>query len=350
MNKTITIAIDCFGGDFAPKSTVGGVITYLSKHKKNNKNVNFLLFGNETKIKSELSKYKKFNDNIKIIHTDNVIPNCEKPSVAVRKGKNSSMWLAIEAVKNGDADACISAGNTGALMALSKLILKPLIDIDRPALIQILPTEKNRGVAFLDLGANIECSSEHLYQFAVMGYVFFEAMTNNMKPKIGLLNIGTEDIKGNEIIKNTVSILKESCLKDNFYGYVEGNDIFKEKVDVIVCDGFVGNIALKTLEGTVKFLFKNLISAIKKNILALFGFVFTIPAMLSFKRKINPDKYNGALFIGLNGISVKSHGNANDKSFCYAIENAIKIVNGDINNKIISLLSDKIIDNEESNK
>ena len=342
--KEITISLDCAGGDNYPKAMIGGMVRFFKKNKDKS-NIKFLLFGNENNIKKELNKYSLNSNHYKIIHTDKKISSEEKPTNALKKGKGSSMWLAIESVKNREAMACISAGNTGALMVLSKFILRPLQGVDRPALIQLLPSVNNSSVAFLDLGANSECSSENLYQFALMGSVFYTSITKKENPKIGLLNIGSEDLKGNESVRNASIELKNSILKDNFYGFVEGNDIFRNTVDVIVTDGFTGNVALKTIEGTVKFLSLNLKNLFKKSILSMMGLIFLLIPLRKFKKKINPETYNGALFIGLNGISVKAHGNSNEKSFCFAIENTIKMVEDDINTKIIDLLSE--VENEE---
>ena len=347
LNKKITISLDCAGGDNYPKAMVGGMARFFEKNKDKN-NVNFLLFGDENSIKKEINKYNLKKESYKIIHTDKKITSEEKPTNALKKGKDSSMWLAIESVKNKESNACISAGNTGALMVLSKFILRPLEGVDRPALIQLLPSKNNSTVAFLDLGANAECNSENLYQFALMGSVFYTSITKKQNPKIGLLNIGSEDLKGNEYVRNASLELKNSILKDNFYGFVEGNDIFNNVVDVIVTDGFTGNITLKTIEGTVKFLSLNLKQMFKKSLLSMIGLLFLFLPLKKFKKKLSPETYNGALFIGLNGISVKAHGNSNEKSFYFAIENTIKMVEDDINTKIMDLLSE--VENEEENE
>ncbi|MBO4956876.1 MAG: phosphate acyltransferase PlsX [Rickettsiales bacterium] len=336
--NNITISLDCAGGDNYPGAMVGGMAKFIKQNK--NIDIDFLLFGNKESISKELKKYdidKKFYE---IIHTDKKISSEDKPSSALRKGKDSSMWLALESVKLKKSNACISAGNTGALMVLSKFILRPLEGVDRPALIQLMPAKNDSSVALLDMGANIDCNSENLYQFALMGSIFYTSIMGKENPRIGLLNVGSEDLKGNESVKNAAAELKNSVLSDNFYGFVEGNDIFRNVVDVVVTDGFTGNIALKTIEGTVKFMAQNIKDLFKKSILSMFGLVFLLLPLKKFKQKINPDNYNGALFIGLNGISVKAHGNSNAKSFCCAIENTIKLINGDINNKIIGLLSE----------
>jgi glycerol-3-phosphate acyltransferase PlsX len=337
--KPITIALDCFGGDNYPTAVVGGMMMFLKKHG-HSCGVRFLLFGDSVPLKRELARYRDYLSCYELIHTNKKISSEEKPSVAVRRGKDSSMYLAIDSVKQQKSDACISAGNTGALMALSKLILRPLANVDRPALIQMLPAKNNSSVAMLDMGANIDCSSENLYQFALMGSVFCSAVTGKEKPRIGLLNVGSEDLKGNDVVRSTAIKLKESVLKDNFYGFVEGNDIFRNVVDVVVADGFTGNVALKTMEGTVKFIVSNVRDTFRKSIMSIIGCLFMFRTIISLKKKINPDNYNGAMFIGLNGISVKSHGNANSKAFYHAIENTVKLVRSDVNSKIINLLNE----------
>lgn len=344
-SKKITISLDCAGGDNCPSAMVGGMVEFLKHNKEGN--IDFLLFGDSEAINKELKKYKKINSKYyQIIHTDKKISSEDKPSSALRKGKGSSMWLAIESVKQKVSNACISAGNTGALMVLSKFILRPLEGIDRPALIQLMPAKNNSSVALLDMGANIDCSSENLYQFALMGSVFYTSIIGKENPRIGLLNVGSEDLKGNEVVKNAAVELKNSVLSKDFYGFVEGNDIFRNIVDVVVTDGFTGNVTLKTIEGTVKFVASSIKDIIKYSILSFIGLLFLILPLKKFRKKINPESYNGALFVGLNGISVKAHGNSNKKSFCNAITNTVKLINGDINNKIINLLSE--IDNENT--
>lgn len=336
----IIIALDCFGGDNAPSSVLEGMALFFKRKKHSKINIKFLLFGNSTLLEKELKKYSHLPLCYEIIHTDKKISSEEKPSIALRRGKDSSMWKAIESVKEKRADACISAGNTGALMAISKLLLRTLSNVDRPALIQIVPAQNNNSVAMLDMGANIDCTSGNLYQFAMMGSIFYSAITGKEKPRIGLLNVGSEDLKGNDVVKHTAVMLKESSQRDNFYGFVEGNDIFRDVVDVVVTDGFTGNVALKTIEGTVKFIVYNIKNTLKRSILGIFGCIFLIPCIRKFKKKINPESYNGALFIGLNGISVKSHGNATGEAFYCAIENTLKLIKSNINEKIISSLNE----------
>ncbi|MDR1425607.1 MAG: phosphate acyltransferase PlsX [Rickettsiales bacterium] len=337
IDPRITIAIDCLGGDNCPEAQVGGVHLFLKKHPLGQ--VRFLLFGDKEQLEAQTAKYNIPSGKYRIIHTSKKISAEEKPSVALRQGRGSSMWLAIDAVKQKQANANISAGNTGALMAISKFLLRSLPDIDRPALIQVIPTADNGKTALLDMGANIDCSAENLYQFALMGSVFYSAIAGKENPKIGLLNVGSEDLKGNDVVKQAAILIKDSVLKDNFYGFVEGSDIFKNIVDVVVADGFTGNIALKTMEGTAKFLVKNLKEAINSSLISRFFSLFMYRSLRNFKNKINPENHNGAMFIGLNGISVKSHGNANDRSFYFSIENTLRLVNANVNSKIMNLMS-----------
>ncbi len=348
LNDEIVISLDCFGGDNSPSAIIEGMAIFFKKNKHLKDNIKFLLFGNSELIEKELRKYKKETIYYDIVHTDKKISSEEKPSIAVRRGKDSSMWLAIESVKEKRANACISAGNTGALMAISKLLLRTLPNVDRPALIQTMPVQNGASVALLDMGANIDCTSENLYQFALMGSIYYSAMVGKETPRIGLLNVGSEDLKGNDVVKHTAVMLKESPLKDSFYGFVEGNDIFRNIVDVIVTDGFTGNVALKTIEGTVKFLTSNIKNMLKHSILTIIGSIFLFNSLKKFKKKMNPDNYNGALFIGLNGISVKSHGNANGQAFCCAIENTLKLIKGNINEKIINILNEAEIEIENN--
>ena len=336
-NRKITISLDCMGGDNGVVAVIGGTIKALQYYKGE---VNFILCGNELRIKQELNKYKNspFLNNLKIMHSDLFIGSNEKPSNALRQGKKSSMGISIENVKNGDADANISSGNTGALMALSKLILRALPGVDRPALIQLIPNKKGTATALLDMGANIECDSSNLYQFALMGSAFYTAVMKKQNPIIGILNVGSEDIKGNDAVKNSAIILKESCLKDNFYGFIEGNQLLEGTVDVITTDGFTGNVALKTLEGVVNFYSSSLKDIFTKNLFAKIGYLLIRKTFTAFKKIMSTKYYNGAMFIGLNGISVKSHGNATDETFFCAIQNTISLINGNINQNIVELI------------
>ncbi len=333
----ITIALDCMGGDFAPNS----VLDSLSIIKKEfDGKINFLLFGDKHLIEDYLIKNKIPYDNCKIIHTDVVVSSDEKPSIALRRGRHSSMGMAIQAVKNGEANASISAGNTGALMALSKLILRTLPDIDRPALVQLMPNRKHTCTAMLDMGANIDCDSLNLYQFALMGNAYYSSITGKEQPTIGLLNIGSEDIKGNDAIREASLMLQESKLSRHFIGFVEGDDILTGKVDIVVSDGFAGNVALKSIEGVSKFFADELKGIFKSSLLSKLAFLLVIKKFKKFKNKIDPSVYNGAMFVGLNGISIKSHGGADGKAFACAIKNTVNLINNNINSKIMNLVKE----------
>ena len=336
-NTKITIALDCMGGDFSPNSVLDSLPII---EKEFGDKINFLLYGDKNLIESYLIKNKINYSNHTIVHTDIKIDSDEKPSVALRRGKHSSMGMAIQAVKDGKAKACISAGNTGALMALSKLILRTLPDIDRPALVQLMPNRKHSCTAMLDMGANIDCDALNLYQFALMGNAYYSSVTGKESPTIGLLNIGSEDIKGNDAIREASLMLQESKLNKHFLGFVEGNDILTGKVDIVVSDGFAGNVALKSIEGVSKFFADELKGIFKSSIFTKLAFLLLMKKFKLFKEKINPAVYNGAMFVGLNGISIKSHGNADGVAFANAIKNTINLIKSDINTKIINLVKE----------
>jgi phosphate acyltransferase len=293
-NKKVTISLDCMGGDNAPDCVIEGASIIV----KENDNVQFLLYGNERKIERILHKHLKLKNVSEVRHTDEFITNEEKPLNALRRGRNSSMWLAIESVKHGEADAVISAGNTGALMAISKIILHSLPSIDRPALIQLMPNQAGTATALLDMGANLECDSLNLCQFAVMGSAFYSAVMKAKAPTIGLLNIGSEDMKGNDSIKNASNMLKESNLRDLFYGFIEGDDILKGVVDVIVADGFSGNIALKAIEGASKFVRTVVKQGFEASLMAKIGYCFAKRSLNEVQKIIDPNLYNGAMLVG----------------------------------------------------
>ncbi|MBO7244814.1 MAG: phosphate acyltransferase PlsX [Alphaproteobacteria bacterium] len=329
MSETLVISIDAMGGDNAPQSVIEGV----SRVVKKDSDTFFFLFGDEEKIKSLADEYHIPDTRYKIHHTTDVISGDAKPSVAIRSGRESSMWKAIMSVRNGYSKAVVSAGNTGALMAMSKICLGTLSGIDRPAIAAILPTSKNPLVA-LDLGANAECNSQNLVEFAIMGHVLHRVLYKTEHPTVGLLNIGSEETKGRDEIKEAATTLKSLDGKVNFIGFVEGNDICAGKADVIVSDGFSGNVALKTIEGTAKFISNVLKQTIRQSIISKIGFMLAMPALLKMKKKMDPRNYNGAMFLGLKGISVKSHGGADAYAFACAIESAIRMAKNDLCNKI----------------
>ena len=340
-NNPIRISLDCMGGDNAPLSVIEGA--YISSKILKNK-VKFLFFGDEVLIKQLLKQYE-IESNYEIFHSENNIPNDAKPSNAMRgitrEYKNSSMVLAIKAVKNEIADVIISSGNTGALMAISRFIIGMLPGIDRPAIVTCIPNEVAQKFVMLDLGANIGATTEDLLQLSFMGAVFGKIILkkhNASELRLSILNIGEEEVKGNDVIKNTYQTLKN--IKTNnlfkFCGYVEPNNIFKNLADVIVCDGFIGNISLKTMEGTANMIKKYLTQAFKSSILSKIGYLLVRKSLKNTMHLIDPRNKNGAMLIGLNGIIVKSHGSADGFAFSNAItEIAYELANDDINNKII---------------
>lgn len=317
----VTIAIDAMGGDHGTRVTVPAAVAYLRKHPDDT----IVLVGLADAIEAELGALKAPRVRLRIHAASQVVGMDESPQVALRSKKDSSMRVAINLVKNGEAGACVSAGNTGALMATARYVLKTMPGIDRPAIASFLPTIKGE-VCMLDLGANVDCSAEHLLQFGLMGSALVTALEHKENPTIGLLNIGSEDIKGNEIVKQAAELLQNSDL--NFYGNVEGNDIFKGVTDVVVCDGFVGNVSLKTTEGLAHMLRNFLREEFSRNIFTKMAGLVAMPVLNSFKRRVDSRRYNGASLLGLKGIVVKSHGSADEFAFLCAIERAAEEARG----------------------
>ncbi len=317
------------GGDNAPVAVMEGVHIAAKK----NPNVFFFLYGDEARIAPLAARYGIPNTRYKIHHTTDIVSPEAKPSSAIRNGRETSMYKAIMSVRAGYAKAVVSAGNTGALMAMSKICLGTLSGIDRPAIAGVLPT-MNGPVVALDLGANAECNSQNLVEFAVMGHILHRVLFNKPRPSVALLNIGSEETKGKDEIKEAATALKSMTDKINFIGFAEGNDIVSGDIDIVVSDGFSGNVALKAIEGTAKFLTTRLKNAIKQSFLAKFGIVFCLPALLKVKKQLDPRHYNGAMFLGLKGISVKSHGGADAYSFSQAINAAIQMAENNLCEKI----------------
>ena len=330
MTKRITIALDCMGGDNAPRAIIAGAEMFASS----NSDVDFHFYGDSKLLNPMLDGCQHLQGRNNVIHTDQVISSHDKPSVALKKGTQSSMRLAINSIKNKSSDAVVSAGNTGALMAISKIVLRPIDLINRPAIVTVLPNMKKCGTVMLDMGANIECSPEVLYQFAVMGHAFAKIMLKIEKPTIGVLNVGSEEMKGNDAVKGVAALIKESILADSFHGYVEGDDIAKGTVDVVVTDGFCGNIVLKSIEGTAKMVSGILKEGFSSSILAKIGYLLASSALSRAFKQVDPRRYNGAMFVGLNGIVVKSHGSADKVSFCNAINVAVSLVRDKINEEL----------------
>ncbi|MDP3405825.1 MAG: phosphate acyltransferase PlsX [Brevundimonas sp.] len=321
------ISLDAMGGDLGPPVIVGGIHDYIQRH--GGQGVRFLLHGDETAIVAELARFNLSADVCDIRHTDKTVAPDEKPAQAMRRGKGSSLWNAIEAVKTGEAGAVVSAGNTGALMAISKLLLRMSAPgLERPAIVASWPTL--RGVtAVLDVGANIESDAEQLVEFAIMGEAFHAAVHGSVRPTIGILNVGSEDVKGHEEVREAARILREGGLGLNYHGFVEGDDIAKGTVDVVVTDGFTGNIALKTAEGVARFISALLKQALTSSLQAKVGAAIAMPALKAMARKIDPSAINGGPLLGLNGIVVKSHGGADAKGFGNAIRIAVGLARSD---------------------
>jgi glycerol-3-phosphate acyltransferase PlsX len=318
----VTIAIDAMGGDHGTHVTVPAAVEYLRK----NPNDTIVLVGLADAIETELRTLKvSVGSRLRIQAASEIVGMDESPQTAMRNKKDSSMRVAINLVKDGEASACVSAGNTGALMATARYVLKTLPGIDRPAIASYLPTNKGQ-VCMLDLGANTDCNAEHLLQFAIMGSTLVTALEHKPSPSVGLLNIGSEDIKGNEVVKQAAQLLRESDL--NFYGNVEGDDIFKGTTDLVVCDGFVGNVALKTAEGVAKMMSGFLREGFSQNLLTKLAALVSMTVLKAFKHRLDPRRYNGASFLGLKGIVVKSHGSADDFAFLCAIERAAEEARG----------------------
>ena len=334
MKKKIAIAIDAMGGENAPSKNIKGLSIFLNKNKMNN-DFHFYLYGDEKLINEKLSKYKVDRNNLEIVHTSSVVSDEETPLTAIKNSKNTSMWNSVKAQIDGKADITLSAGNTGVLFVISKMILKMMKDVSRPALAGLWPSKKGMSVV-LDLGANIECDEKNLIDFSEMGAALFKAIFPNEKPHVSLLNIGSEEIKGTEVLKKTYSKLKNLSNEENFIfnGYIEGNRLMDGDSNVIVTDGFTGNIALKTAEGTAKFVTDNLKKSLNENIFTKLSILFSYFSLKKFKSKLDPRKYNGAIFLGLTGPVVKSHGGTDALGFYYSIDLCYRIIKGNLMQQI----------------
>ena len=329
MSNKVKIAVDAMGGEHSPKKIIDGIEASL----KFNENNHFYLFGNKVLIEKIIGNRKNLFKSCELVHTDDKILDDESPLAAAKRGKNSSMWKAIESLKDKKTDIALSAGNTGALLVFSRLLLKTIDGISKPALAALWPNKNNMNIV-LDLGANIECNEKNLLDFASMGSALFKSLFQKEKPKVALLNVGLEEIKGNEILKKTYSTLKNDHIKNfEFSGYIEGNQIMNGDVDVIITDGFTGNIALKTAEGTATFITNNLRKSLNK-----LSILLSYRSLKKFKEKLDPRKYNGAIFLGLQSPVVKSHGGTDSFGFAHSINVCNKIVKGDLIKKIKSNL------------
>lgn len=331
MTTSPRIAIDAMGGDEGARVMIAGAALARHRHER----FKFLLVGDEVQIKAALENHPNLRAASEILHTTEVVTGDDKPSQALRKSRGSSMGLAINAVKAGEAAAAVSAGNTGALMAMAKLALRTMPGIDRPALAALLPTLTDTDVVMLDLGANTECDARNLVQFAVMGAAYSRILYNFEKPRVRLLNIGTEELKGTDSLRFAAQHLRESPeLHMAFQGFIEADKINRGECDVVVCDGFSGNIALKSIEGAARFVTDLLRRAFTSSIRSKFGFLVSRPATELLKHHLDPNNHNGAVFLGLNGVVVKSHGSASIEGVANAVKVAARLVEDDITTRI----------------
>ena len=329
MSKLITIAVDAMGGDNSPNKVIDGII----HHNKSNKNCFYKIFGDEVKIQKCLGSHLN-KDSYEIFHTVDKVEGTDSPLGAAKKGKNTSMWLAIESVKNKEAHIVVSAGNTGALLVIAKLNLTMIENIDKPALSALWPNKKGMSVV-IDLGANIECNEKNLIDFTIMGSSLFKSLFPNEKAKVSLLNIGSEELKGNEILKNTYQKLNTKKNPNyEFKGFIEGNQLMNGEVNVIVADGFTGNVALKTAEGTANFITDELREALSDTIIGKLSSMINVVRLRKFKKRLDPRLYNGAILLGLNSPVVKSHGGTDYIGFSNSLSVSSKIVEGNLIEKI----------------
>ncbi len=329
------IAIDAFGGDKGPKAVMGGINQFLYQNGDNS--IHFRVFGDETRLRKLLAKYPRVARNATIIHAPNAIRSTDKVRDVIRHAQDTSMYMAIKDVRDGNSQAVVSAGNTGVLMSLSKLALKTIDGISRPAITTMLPSGGGDSrVVVLDLGANVQCDETNLFDFAILGSVYAEVIGKMPKPKLGVLNIGAEDTKGNETLQRLNKVLTENKdkLPYEYIGFVEGNDISAGLVQVVVTDGFTGNIVLKTVEGTAKLIKRVLVENLKKSLLAIIGTFFLVHVFKRLKHKIDPRSYAGAIFLGLKGFSVKTHGNSDALAFANAIKYASDLIGANLNDDI----------------
>ena len=339
MSKKICIAIDAMGGENSPVKNIAGLNLFYKKNSFKN-DFFFNIFGDQNKINLELKKYKIPNNIYKIHHTSSIVSDNETPLTAVKTSKNSSMWNSVYSQINKDSDISLSAGNTGVLLVISRMILKTINGVSKPALAALWPSKIGMNVV-LDLGANIECDENNLVEFSEMGSALFKSLFPKDTPRVALLNVGSEEIKGTETIKKAFLKLKEISKNGDFTfnGYIEGNKIPEGETNVIVTDGFTGNIALKTAEGTAKFITDSLKKSLTENIISRFSLIFSYFSLKRFKQKLDPRKFNGAIFLGLNGPVVKSHGSTDSVGFYYSIDLCYNIVKGNLINQIKDNLS-----------
>ena len=334
MSKKISIALDAMGGDNSPDKIIEGIKIFL-ENNINKDDFILNLFGKEYVIKEKLSKYKISSNLINVINSNSIVSNEESALTAVKNSKNTSMWSCINHQLEGKSDISLSAGNTGVLLILSRMILKMMNQVSKPALAGLWPNQDGMNIV-LDLGANIECNDQNLVDFAELGSALYKSLFPEKKPIVSLLNIGSEEIKGTEMLKIASTKLRDLSNEDNFIynGYIEGNEIMHGHSNVIVTDGFTGNVALKTAEGTAKFIIKNLKKSLTENFFTKFSLIFSYISLKKFKERLDPRKYNGAIFLGLNGPVVKSHGGTDATGFYHSIDLCYKIIKGNLMTEI----------------
>jgi glycerol-3-phosphate acyltransferase PlsX len=327
--RTLTVSIDAMGGDAGP----GVVVSALQRSAQRHPDVHFLLHGDEGQLNALLARHSRLKDKVRVHHAPDRVAMEDKPSHVLRRGRGTSMWHCVRSLKEGDADVAVSAGNTGALMAVSMFNLGIIDGISRPAIASIWPTLKGQTVV-LDCGANVTATDEQLVDFAVMGEAFAHAILGLERPRVGLLNVGSEEQKGNDAVKGAAAILRGSSLPIAFHGFIEGDDITKGTVDVVVTDGFTGNIALKTAEGTAKLIAQFMRQSLRRSLLGRLGATIASGALNTLRRKLDPRASNGGIFLGLNGVVVKSHGGTDAVGFASALDMAIEMAKADINARI----------------
>ena len=334
MTKKYSIAIDAMGGENSPYKTIAGAKLFIENNKNNNDFI-LNLFGKKDLLDVEIKKQNINTNFINIINADTIISDEETPLKAIKNSKGTSMWKCINFQLEGKADISLSAGNTGVLLVISRMILKMMSQVSKPALAALWPNEKGMNVV-LDLGANIECNEKNLVDFAELGSALYKSLYPNVSPIVSLLNVGSEEIKGTEVLKNTSKILKSLSNNENFSynGFIEGNKIMTGDTNVIVTDGFTGNVALKTAEGTAKFITQNLKKSLTENLITKLSLIFSYFALKKFKDRLDPRKYNGAIFLGLNGPVVKSHGGTDSFGFYHSIDLCYRIIKGDLMKQI----------------
>ncbi|HVK95888.1 MAG TPA: phosphate acyltransferase PlsX [Noviherbaspirillum sp.] len=339
---TIKISIDCMGGDHGPSVTIPAAVSFVNREP----DAELILVGLEDVIRNELKKLRASDHpRLSVVNATEVIAMDDSLEVALRRKKDSSMRIAINLVKDGRAEVCVSAGNTGALMAISRYVLKTIPGVDRPAICTLIPNQKESPTYMLDLGANVDCEPQHLHQFALMGSALVSALEEKARPTVGLLNVGEEDIKGNEAVKQTAALLRADHEKGilNFYGNVEGNDIFEGTTDIVVCDGFVGNVVLKASEGLGRFVKDALTTEFKKNPLNLLGALIARGAIKAFSQRMNPSRYNGASLLGLRGLVFKSHGGENAYGYEWALKRAFDAAKHDVLSRISKAITELML-------